>query len=61
MISELERRREEFQVGELGHSRPWEKSMAGKQLRPHLCPLGIAPLRDGHGWGLEGGQGDVVG
>lgn len=41
---------------------PREKQVArGKQMRPHLCPLGIVPLVDGHGWGLEGGQDEVVG
>lgn len=39
---------------------PWEKWVAGKQWRPHLCPHGITPLMDGHRWGLKGGQGDVV-
>lgn len=33
----------------------------GKQVRPHLRPLGAVPLIDGHRWGLEGGQDDVVG
>lgn len=41
---------------------PWEKQVVrGKQVRPHLCPLGIIPLVDGHGRGLEGGQDEVVG
>lgn len=38
----------------------WEKWVPCKQVRPHLCPPGIAPLFDGHRWGLEGGQDDVV-
>lgn len=60
------------QAGELGHSGPWdypcclpcwpwEKWVPCKQVRPHLCPPSIAPLFDGHRWGLEGGQDDVVG
>lgn len=32
----------------------------GTQVRPHLCPLGIVPLMDGHRRGLEGGQDNVV-
>lgn len=40
---------------------PQEKRVVGRQLRPHLSPPGIAPLLDEHRWGLEGGQGDVVG
>ena len=41
---------------------PWEKQVVrGKQVRPHLCPLGIVPLVDRHGRGLEGGQDEVVG
>ena len=32
----------------------------GQHMRPHLCPPGIVPLRDGHRRGLEGGQDDVV-
>lgn len=40
---------------------PWEKWVPCKQVRPHLCPPSIAPLFDGHRWGLEGGQDDVVG
>ena len=41
---------------------PWEKQVArGKQVRPHLCPLGIVPLVDCHARGLEGGQDEVVG
>lgn len=37
---------------------------AGRVIREgvgDLCPPGIAPLFDGHRWGLEGGQDDVVG
>lgn len=40
---------------------PWEKwVLRGKQVRPHLCPPGIIPLKDGHRRGLEGGQDNVV-
>lgn len=60
----LQARRQKLQAG-LGHSGPWaapdflpswpwEKQVAcGQQMRPHLCPLGIVPLVDGHGRGLK--------
>lgn len=39
---------------------PEKGVVRAKQERPHLCPLGIVPLINGHRRGLEGGQDDVV-